>query len=158
MSSRRSAAAERLDPDVASPARTPEDRRVIVAGKLEMIRHSDRRFTLILPTGAVLHGVASERVDLSDLAGLFGKPVLVSGTVKFRPSGSVLRVEADRIEPASADDVAVFSSAPAPLVDDLDPDAGRLPLGRWSGMAAVIGQWPGDETDDQILAALAELS
>jgi hypothetical protein len=158
MSSRRSSTAERLDPDVASPARTPEDRRVMVAGKLEMIRHSDRRFTLVLPAGEVLRGVASERVDISDLAGLFGKHVLVSGTVKFRPSGSVLRVEADHIEPASADDVAVFSSAPAPLVDDLDPHARSLPLGLGSGLAAIVGQWPGDETDEQILAALAELS
>src|ERR1700761_4768866 len=116
MTSRRSSTAERLDPDAAPPARTPEDRRVMVAGKLEMIRHSDRRFTVVLPAGEVLRGVASERVDISDLAGLFGKHVLVSGTVKFRPSGSVLRVEADRIEPASADDVAVFSSAPVPLV------------------------------------------
>jgi hypothetical protein len=158
MSSRRSAAAERLDPDVTDHARTPEDRRVIVAGKLEMIRHSDRRFTLILPAGEVLHCVASERVDLSDLTGLFGKPALVSGTVKFRPSGSVLRVEADNIEPASAEDIAVFSSAPRPFLDNLDPHARRLPPGTGSGLAAVIGQWPGDETDEQVLAALAELS
>ncbi len=82
----------------------------------------------------------------------------MSGTVKFRPSGSVLRVEADRIEPASADDVAVFSSAPTLLVEDLDAHARRLPLDPGSGLAAIIGQWPGDETDEQILAALAELS
>ena len=25
-------------------------------------------------------------------------------------------------------------------------------------LAAIVGQWPGDETDEQILAALAELS
>jgi hypothetical protein len=158
MSHRRSAAAERLDPDATRPARTPEDRRVIIAGKLEMIRHSDRRFTLILPAGEVLRGVASERVDLLELAGLFGKPALVSGTVRFRPSGSVLRVEADGIEPASADDVAVFSSVPTPFLDALDPHAPGLPLGPGSGLAAVIGRWPGDETDEQILAALAELS
>lgn len=157
MSSRR-AAAERLDPDVADPARTPEDRRVIVAGKIEMIRHSDRRFTLILPAGEVLHGVASKRVDLSVLAGLFGKPAVVAGTVKFRPSGSVLLVEADHIEPASAEDIAVFSSGPRALLDDLDPHAPCVPPDPGSGLAAVIGQWPGDETDEQVLAALAELS
>lgn len=158
MSSRRSAAAERLDPDVAFPARAPDDRRVIVAGKIEMIRHSDRRFTLILPAGEVLRGIASARVDLEDVAGLFGKPALVSGTARFHPSGSLLRVEADRIEPASADDVAVFSAAPTPLLDDLDPHARRLSPGPGSGLDAIVGQWPGDESDEEILAALAELS
>ena len=44
-------------------SRTPQDRRVLVAGKLETIRHSDRAFTLVLPSGEALRGVATEQID-----------------------------------------------------------------------------------------------
>jgi hypothetical protein len=41
---------------------------------------------------------------------------------------------------------------------DLDPRELRKPQGPRSGLAAIVGQWPGDETDEQVRAALAELS
>jgi hypothetical protein len=139
--------------------RTPEDRRVMVAGKLETIRHSDRAFSLVLESGASLRGVvAAESITPAHLAALFGQQALVSGYAKFRPSGAPLRLEADGIEPATPGDVAVFSSAPTPLLVEIDPRELRKPQGPKSGLAAIIGQWPGDETDEEVLAALAELS
>ena len=139
-------------------SRTPQDRRVMVAGKLETIRHSDRAFTLVIPSGEMLRGIAVESIDPSDLASLFGKSALVSGSAKFRPSGAPLRIEAELIQPASAGDLAVFSGAPAPLLQALDARDLRRTQDSKSGVAAIFGKWPGDETDEQILAALAELS
>jgi len=139
-------------------SRTPQDRRVMVAGKLETIRHSDRAFTLVLSSGEVLRGIATEQIDPSELANLFGKSVLVSGYAKLRPSGGPLRIEAELIAPASASDVAVFSGAPTPLLQALDARDLRRPQDSKSGVAAIFGKWPGDETDEEVLAALAELS
>lgn len=139
-------------------SRTPQDRRVLVAGKLETIRHSDRAFTLVLPSGEVLRGVAIEPIDPSELASLFGQSTLVSGYAKFRPSGSLLRIEAERLEPASENDVAVFAAPPAPLFQALEPRDLRRSQDSRSGVAAIFGKWPGDETDEQVEAALAELS
>ncbi len=34
----------------------------------------------------------------------------------------------------------------------------RKPQGPKSGLAAIIGKWPGDETDEEVDAALRELS
>jgi hypothetical protein len=139
--------------------RTPEDRRVLIAGKLETIRHSDRAFSLLVESGEELRGIViSEAVTRADLAALFGHQALVTGYAKFRPSGALLRIEAERIEPASERDIAVFSAAPSPLLDALDARELRRPQGTKSGLAAIVGQWPGDETDDQVLAALADLS
>ncbi len=139
--------------------RTPEDRRVMVAGKLEMIRHSDRAFSLVLESGESLRGVvASDQITPADLAALFGRRTLVSGQAKFRPSGAPLRIEAERIEPASPGDVEVFSSVPTPLLPDLDTRELRKPQGPRSGLGSLIGQWPGDESDEEVLRALAELS
>jgi hypothetical protein len=138
--------------------RTPEDRRVMVGGKLDTIRHSDRAFTLILESGERIRGVAAESVEPADLARLFGKPALVSGLAKFRPSGQMLRIEAERIGPASGGDLAVFSTMPRPLDMPHDPRKLRVPQGPRSGVAAILGQWPGDETEEEFLAALEELS
>ena len=139
-------------------SRTPQDRRVMVAGKLETIRHSDRAFTLVLPSGEALRGIATEPIDPSELASLFGKSALVSGYARFRPSGAPLRIEAELIAPASASDVTVFSAAPTPLLQALDARDLRRPQDSRSGVAAIFGKWPGAETDEEVLAALAELS
>lgn len=81
---------------------TPGDQPVQFTGKLETIRHSDRAFVLVLDSGIKLWGIAgSNAIKPTDLAELFGKRALVEGTAKFRPSGTILRIEADRIVDAS---------------------------------------------------------
>jgi hypothetical protein len=45
-----------------------------------------------------------------------------------------------------------------PLVEELDIAALHQPQGPDSGMNAIIGRWPGDESDEEILALLEELS
>lgn len=139
--------------------RTPEDRRAMVAGKLETIRHSDRAFALVLESGELIRGVvATDQIASADLAALFGRQTLVGGYVKFRPSGSLLRIEAERMQPASPTDKEVFASAPTPLFVDLDPRDLRKHQGPRSGLATIVGQWPGEESDEEVQRALAELS
>ncbi|HSN97238.1 MAG TPA: hypothetical protein VLS89_03035 [Candidatus Nanopelagicales bacterium] len=138
--------------------RTPDDRRVMLAGQLDSIRYSDRAFTLVLESGEALRGLATESVDPSELARLFGQPALVTGMAKFRPSGKLLRVEAEHIEPARGD-VRVWSTMPRPLGTTIEPTWLRAPAGPKSGIAAIFGQWPGgDESEEQIRAALEEMS
>ncbi|AUX48533.1 uncharacterized protein SOCE26_100710 [Sorangium cellulosum] len=137
--------------------RTPEDRRVAVGGKLDAIRHSGRSFTLVLTSGETLRGIAAEAVDPSDLARLFGQPAIVSGMAKFRPSGKVLRVEAERIDPATGD-LAVWSTMPRPLDVPTDPYRFRVPQGPNSGIAALLGSIPMDDTEEEFLAAIEALS
>jgi hypothetical protein len=45
-----------------------------------------------------------------------------------------------------------------PIVGKLDLDALHQPQGPDSGINAIIGKWPGDESDEEILALLEELS
>jgi hypothetical protein len=134
---------------------TPPNQRVRVSGWLDQIRHSDRMFTLKLESGAILRGFA-EGVDPERLAGLFGKKAVVSGTAVFRPSGKVLRLEADQIEPAGSD-FSLWSTEPRPLWGG-PTESLRQPQGPRTGVNAIIGQWPGDESDEEIAAALEDLS
>ena len=135
--------------------RLPPEQRVRLAGRLDTIRYSDRMFTLKLQSGVTLHGVA-EGVLRETLAGLFGKRVTVSAIATFRPSGRELRLQADRIEPAG-DDFSLWSVEPRPLWGAAAPSL-RQPQGPRSGLNAIIGRWPGDESEAKIAAALEALS
>lgn len=135
---------------------TPEAQRTRVSGTLDTIRHSDRMFTLVLDDGKALKGIA-EGLAAQQLAQLFGEQVIVSGTAVFRASGALLRIEAESVEPAGPD-AAVWARTPTPLFRVMDSATLRQPQGPRSGVNAVVGRWPGDETDEEIAAALRELS
>jgi hypothetical protein len=81
----------------------------------------------------------------------------VSGWAKYRTSGDVLRIEADAIE-AAEDGLSVLSRVPTSLLPALDLRSLHKPQGPRSGVSAVMGRWPGDETDDEVDALLTELS
>jgi hypothetical protein len=135
---------------------TPPSQQVRVAGRLDAIRHSDRMFALILASGATLRGVA-EGFPPDAMATLFGQLVVVSGLAVFRPSGRVQRIEAAHIEPAKGD-VSVWAAEPRPLLSAPDYRGLARAQGPRSGLNAVIGKWPGDESDAEIAALLDEIS
>lgn len=136
----------------------PRDQQVIVAGKLDQISHSDRAFRLVLDDGSQLQGLVPESVELlKALPAFWGHKAVVHGQAKFRPSGRVLRLEATAIEAANGD-VRVWAEMPRPLFAAMDAAQLRAPQGPRSGINAIIGHWPGEETDDVVRQALERLS
>ena len=116
-------------------------------------------FTLILESGAHMRGVVTgDGGDLSALGGLWGQEVLVTGVMKFRPSGSVLRIEAERIERAAARHLNLWGADPWPIFGALDERVLRQPQGPRSGVNAIFGQLADVESDDDIIEALDRLS
>jgi hypothetical protein len=101
--------------------------------------------------------VTSDAIDLDRLGQLWGKPVRVHGVAKFRPSGALLRVDAEQIEPAEGD-VSLWSRLPRPILTPMELRIPARAQGPRSGVSAIFGKWPGDETEDEILEALDELS
>lgn len=138
----------------------PPDQQVRVAGKLDVLRHSDRMFTLILESGAQVRGVvASDVIDLNALGVLWGEqPALICGIAKFRRSGSLLRIEAERIERADERDLALWGVPPRPLFGPLEERTLHQSQGPRSGVGAIFGQLPDMENDEDIIEALDRLS
>ena len=137
----------------------PPDQHVRLAGKLDVLRHRDRMFTLILESGVNVRGVVTgDTVDLPALGGLWGQEAVVRGVAKFRPSGSVLRIEAARIDRADARDLSLWNAEPRPVFDVLDERALRQSQGPRSGVNAIFGQLADIESDDDIIEALDRLS
>lgn len=139
--------------------RIPPSQQVRVSGKLDSIRDSDRTFGLLV--GGVkeaVRGIANAEL-LDDLQQLWRKSVLVTGAAHFSASGKLLRVEADTLREAAGSECEVWGVKPTAIgVAAGTPTGLRVPQGTRSGLGAVIGKWPGDETDDELMAALAELS
>jgi hypothetical protein len=122
-------------------------------GKLDMVRHSTRSFGLLLADGQEVRGVLHEG-DADVLQRYFGKEITVFGKAVYRPSGGLLRVDAREIVDTVEGRFA-FSFIPSPLTHRTKQD--RKIQAPKNGVAAFFGSWPGDETDEELLAALGEL-
>ena len=133
----------------------PRPQAFIVSGKLDQIAHGSRRFQIEVSDGAVLYGHWSvEAGDVDALRPHWGKPAIVRGTVHFKASGQPRLIEADQIA-ASDDRDGVFEKLPC-APKSLLPRMGN-PRGK-PGTAAnfmdLIGTWPGNESVEELLAAL----
>lgn len=136
--------------------RTPMPQRTRLVGNLDGLQASTQRFSLLLDSGERVSGVYPE--ELSDrLRKLWQKRVLVLGTSVFRASGNLLRVEAESIDDG-ANVPSLFSTPPVASSNRMDASRLRKSQGARSGMAAIMGRWPGDESDETIEAALEQLS
>ena len=134
---------------------TPRPRRVRVVGTLDMVRASTRAFGLRLDSGEELPGVLlgnDEAKARERLIELLNARVVVHGRLIYRPSGRPLRLDAEILEP-TAEEAAFFARLP-PVPER--PPADRPSPG--GAIGSVFGRWPGDESEEQIAAALAELS
>ena len=133
--------------------KTPAPRQVRVVGKLDMVRHSTRSFELILSTGAAVRGVLIDGMT-DELQKHFGNEVTVLGKAIYRPSGGLLRVDAAEILDTTAGRSA-FSEIPLPFTTPRRIDR-RFQTSK-AGVSAFFGTWPGEETDAELMEALAGL-
>jgi hypothetical protein len=87
-----------------------------------------------------------------------GQQVVVSGWAHFRANGLLHHVEADVITSASGSDLEVWSQPPEPLFCEVPLSRSWQAQTPTTGINAVIGRWPGDESDEEIFRFLEEIS
>lgn len=135
-------------------AETPSPRRVRVVGVLDTVRASSQTFALRIDKEEV-RGVLMAG-EIAELARLLNRRILAFGRAMFRPSGRLLRIDADDFRVAVESD-EFFATVPRPMGVAVRK---QTPLQRKEaaeGLRAVIGKWPGDETDEQVATALKEI-
>ncbi|MDZ4835159.1 MAG: hypothetical protein SGJ27_15390 [Candidatus Melainabacteria bacterium] len=135
---------------------TPHPQAVKLSGRLETIRYSDKMFELVTQSGEKLRGVAPAHWNVDDIAKLWGTKVTVDGTAIFRPSGCLLRLEASTITPARDIDLEIWSEVPTPSFKNELRELNQS-QGPKTGLNKLWGQWPGEETDEQVREALQTL-
>jgi hypothetical protein len=151
----------RLDREVATKAteltdRTPSPRQVRVVGHLDMIRHSTHSFEMLLREGAPVRGILESGEHMNVLKGLLGKTILVVGKAVYRPSGSLLRVDAQAIAEAG-DEATVFEKVPTSFRHRQPATRLRVSEQSRRGVPGFFGKWPGEESDEELLAMLREV-
>jgi hypothetical protein len=134
---------------------TPPPRAVRVTGTLDTISVTRTDVVLRLGDGTAV-AARVECHDPEELRGLFAKRVVVAGIAQYRPSGRLLVVDAEHIGLATESD-ALWEQPPAPRPVKSAPVARLVPQDESTGVAAFFGTWPGDESDEELLAALAEI-
>ncbi len=130
---------------------TPPSKVDRIVGHLDSLTMSTRTCLLKLSDGTSLRGNVATSVDLDQMKSLLGLDVVVEGMVAFRPSGRPQRIEVDHVAAAEARD-ALWRRTPH---GELPGEQLALPS---EDLSSCFGQWPGDEDDEQVLAALRELS
>jgi hypothetical protein len=152
----------RLDATVIQAARelaavTPSPRRVRVTGRLDLMGASQGVLKLHLDTGAIVTALWEGLEPLESFTSLFNKDVVCEGNGVFRPSGTLLRIDADALAPAGASD-SFFARVPI-AVPNLDISrAARLRPGEASAYAGFFASIPSEESNEEFAAAVAELS
>ena len=134
-------------------ARTPQPRQIRFVGKLDMVRYSTRSFGLLLERGDEVLGILQEG-DPELLQRHLGKEITVFGKAIYRPSGTLLRVDAQEISDTTEGREA-FSTIPGPLARTIRLE--KKPQSSRTGVSAFFDTWPGEETDAELLAALGEV-
>jgi hypothetical protein len=127
---------------------------VQAVGTLESTQPGTRQFTFQLDNEQKVPCVLVEG-EMSAVEALLGKRIWLRGMGVWLPNRRLERVEVDGLWP-SEDESDLWSWLPEPrFPSDLAPEE---PSPRPFGLQAIIGKWPGDETDEQIEQALRELS
>jgi hypothetical protein len=83
--------------------------------------------------------------------------VVIDGEAVFRASGALLRIEAQRIDSAAETDM-FFSRLPAPSKQKIRSQDLRVRQSATTGVNAIWGAWPGEESEQEILDALEWVS
>jgi len=134
---------------------TPPPRAVRVTGTLDTISVTRSDVILRLADGTAVPARV-ERHDPEELRGLFAKRVVVAGLAQYRPSGRLLVIDAEHVGLATEGDV-LWEQSPVARPAKSAPVARPLAQDERSGVAAFFGSWPGEESEADLLAALADL-
>ncbi|MBZ5555623.1 MAG: hypothetical protein LAO21_23195 [Acidobacteriia bacterium] len=134
--------------------RTPEPIALVLSGLFNTIEHSRKRFQLVLSNDERIPGTIDPHfLDEEKMRQFWGKKVTVKGTVHFRPSRKVRLVEAEVIKPMEAGEEMFEKVSATGSVRELF-ESYPLKQEARSFLTEIWGKWPGEESIEELLAAL----
>jgi len=148
----------RIDSELVDTARvlsdaTPAPRRVRVSGRLDLMGVSQGILKIELATGGTVTARWEGRDPIDSLKALINGTVVCEGEGIFRPSGALLRIDADAIASATPTDTA-FAQLPLAVAKPERIRPARSRASEPSPYAAFIGSVPSEESDEEFAAAV----
>lgn len=138
-------------------AATPAARRVRVAGRLDLMAARQSLLKLDVKEGVFVTAVWEGVQPVEALKDYFNRDVVIEGSGVFRASGSLLRVDADAIAFAGAQD-EFFRQLPAAFAAPDYQALARLRPGEKSPFGRILGSIPAEESDEEFAAAVEAFS
>lgn len=138
-------------------AATPAAQRVRIAGRLDVIGASQGILKLEVRPGTVVSAIWEGELSIDMLKHHFNRDVVIEGRAIFRPSGTLLRIDAEAMASATAKD-DFFRAVPTGAVRQDYRRAARLRPGESSVYARILGSIPAEESDDDFIAAVEDMS
>lgn len=138
-------------------AAIPPAQRVRIAGRLDVLGASQGLMKIAVGPGAVVIALWAGDAPIDALKDWFNREVVIEGKAVFRPSGSLLRVDASAIAEASATD-SFFRRVPQAALGSDTERLMRLKAGEASPYGRILGHIPAEETDEEFLAAVEAMS
>ncbi|MEE9311818.1 MAG: hypothetical protein V3V10_05325 [Planctomycetota bacterium] len=130
---------------------TPKPQAVRVLGVLDMLHYSQSKFSLKVNGSQVPCVLLPDQIK--ELSEFGNTDVIVQGKAVYRPSGKLLRIEVDHFENGKGQS-EVWRKSPVIVSGISIRSKYRKPQGPRSGVNAFFGTWPGDETEEEFLAAI----
>ncbi|MGN6802891.1 MAG: hypothetical protein ACTHJN_13395 [Ginsengibacter sp.] len=132
----------------------PEPNKVMINGKLDEMKYSKSKLVLITDQGPV-NAFSKDASTIYSLKDYFGKELTITGMAHYKPGGKLSFIEIqDFTEPGEGD--KVFSRLPhamsvqQQIAFEMKSGKSKNPL------KDITGQWPGDETLEDLLKLLDE--
>jgi hypothetical protein len=134
-------------------AATPSSRRVRVVGRLDVIGVSQGVLKLEVLPNVFVTAVWEGDGGVDAFKDLLNREVAVEGLGVFRPSGTLLRVDADALVKASSADEFFRKVPTAAIVRDYHKLARLRPTEK-SAYAEILGSIPAEESEEEFESAL----
>jgi hypothetical protein len=138
-------------------AGTPPPRRVRVTGRLDLMAASQSILKLVVNEREFVTAIWDGPEPIEDLRESFNRDVVVEGTGVFRPSGALLRIDADAIAPASAQD-EFFRRMPGALSGADHQVLSQRRSGGPFPYEQIRDAMPAEESDEEFAAAIEAFS
>jgi hypothetical protein len=140
---------EKLDDSI------PEPQKVVITGKVDELKYSKARLTLVTDNGSVNVLIKDEKL-MQEMTAFFGKDCTIQGMANYRLGGLLSFVDMQGFgEPDERD--KYFSRKPNAM-NALQQILFQTKQGKKKNpFNDIAGLWPGDETDEEFEAMLRTL-
>lgn len=146
-----------IDSAHALSVATPQSRRVRVNGRLDLMGVSQGVIKIHVVGGAVVTALWEGGEPIDELRSLLNRDVICEGVGVFRPSGTLLRIDADAVAAAGVGDAGFAVVPRAARVGDVNRKL-LLKSGEASAYRELLSSIPAKESDEDFAAAIEAMS
>lgn len=133
--------------------KTPEPSRTVVLGIVDLLEHSSSRVKIRLADGNIATGYLTEELREGNVQEFWGKEATLTGTAYYRPSGKLAYLHIDQVDAPGEHD-ALFRRLPKSETVEQQISRQQREGKKANPLPELVGQWPGEETDEEFEAML----